>query len=878
MSENRQPPDVGRIALSGIQEKERIVGHYRLLDELGRGGQAIVYRAEDTRVKGRLVALKVLRSVIGSAAEDVLLRFRREAEVASKLDHPSICPVHEIGLDQVPFIAMKLIEGKTLATAIAAARALSTGPGTEAPKSVVFSSWESDGPTEGALIKHADSTPASGPPSSSTSGLPHHRAQIFEALSLIEQVARALHVAHEAGIVHRDIKPGNVIVQANGTPVILDFGLAYEEDHAGPSLSETGQLFGTPAYMAPEQIAAKRMHVDRRADVYSLGVTFFECLTLQRPFEASTREGLYQAITFKEPQNPNRLNPAISSDIRVVLLKALEKDPDARFQTALELAEELRRIRSFEPIRTRPVGTLTRHVRWVQRNPGWAVALYGIIGALSIAMGIFYFKSAQLALALTEKSKAIEDYDRLADATLFEQARATADELFPVSPALVFKIEAWQAKYAPLFARLAEHETTLAKLREHAAPYGKNARAKADAGDSIDPLRATGNDAERELETMELVYAQNRPRSAEFGNDTTMQFKHDVLFKLVEDLRAFTDPKSGVTASIADRLAKSRIIKKLTIDDHAKEWTEAIARVATNPKYQGLKISPEVGLIPLGPDKDSTLEEFYDPQTGDALQRNAHGKIDVSETSAVVFVLIPGGTFNMGAQPKDKQAPNFDLAVFGNEGPVHQVTLSAFYLSKYEMTQGQWTFTGTGTNRNPSKFAPAATAAITDLSTDLRHPVEQISFNDTAERCRRLGCVLPTEAQWEYACRVGTASPWSSGDHRTTLEGYANVLEPSVSDEHSYTSPVGFFAANGFGLHDMHGNVWEWCADAGTTYDAATHRLGDGLIEVLASRERVTRGGSYANSAQWARSSCRLLIDPTNRSINIGCRLAKPIN
>jgi serine/threonine protein kinase len=203
------------------------------------------------------------------------------------------------------------------------------------------------------------------------------RAQIQDLLTVFEKVARALHAAHEAGVVHRDIKPGNVMVTSAGEPVILDFGLAHAEDQDFESLTRPGDLFGTPAYMSPEQLTRGTLQLDRRTDVYSLGATLYECLTLKRPFEAPTREALYQAILSKEPPDPRSLNPAIPGDLRVVLETALAKDRDKRYQTALELAEELRRVRCYEPIVAKPAGPWTRLRRWSQRNPALATAVVG---------------------------------------------------------------------------------------------------------------------------------------------------------------------------------------------------------------------------------------------------------------------------------------------------------------------------------------------------------------------------------------------------------------------------------------------------------------------------------------------------------------------
>jgi len=201
------------------------IGPYRLIRELGRGGQGEVFLAEDTRLRRR-VALKTLRGLALDEPE-ALARFRREAEVASRLDHPGICTVYEAGLDQgLPWIAMRYVEGESLARKIADAR-------------------ERKGV-------------ASDPTTATTAG-PGTRAEAMGVVRLLEEAARALHAAHEAGVIHRDLKPANIMVTPEGRPVLLDFGLAREvEGGSGPTLTRTGDLFGTPAYMAPEQIDPKR--------------------------------------------------------------------------------------------------------------------------------------------------------------------------------------------------------------------------------------------------------------------------------------------------------------------------------------------------------------------------------------------------------------------------------------------------------------------------------------------------------------------------------------------------------------------------------------------------------------------------------------------
>ena len=183
---------------------------------------------------------------------------------------------------------------------------------------------------------------------------------MHDALLLMERTARALHSAHEAGLIHRDIKPGNIMVTPEGEPVLLDFGLARNTEDGGQTLTETGQVLGTPAYMAAEQILGKRDEIDRRTDVYSLGATLFECLTLHRPFEAESFDQLYHRKLQGHHANARKLNPRIPPDLNTVVEVALDRDRTRRYSTALELADDLKRVRSFEPIRAKAAGPMTR--------------------------------------------------------------------------------------------------------------------------------------------------------------------------------------------------------------------------------------------------------------------------------------------------------------------------------------------------------------------------------------------------------------------------------------------------------------------------------------------------------------------------------------
>lgn len=345
---------------------ERALGPWKLLREIGRGGQAVVYLAQDSRLP-RKVALKVFGPGL-VPSEPSLARFRREAEAASRLDHPGICAVHEAGIDDgSPWIAMRFVEGRTLASCIEESR----------PRA--------------ACGRATSSVGLPGPDDAARSD---RDASLLRVIALGEKAARALHAAHEAGLLHRDVKPGNIMVTPDGDPVLLDFGLA-RDDEAGRTLTAAGALVGTPAYMAPEQLLPDEGRVDRRADVYALGVSLYECVTLRVPFDGPNREAIFRRVLSSDADPPRRWNPQIPRDLEIVLTTAIERDRERRYSTALDLAEDLRRVRNDEPIRARPMPAVVRAHRWARRRPALATAAAGFAAAVAVALGLAVHRGAE---------------------------------------------------------------------------------------------------------------------------------------------------------------------------------------------------------------------------------------------------------------------------------------------------------------------------------------------------------------------------------------------------------------------------------------------------------------------------------------------------
>jgi serine/threonine protein kinase/formylglycine-generating enzyme required for sulfatase activity len=1029
------------------------VAHFELRRFLAAGGMGQVWEAYDGQLR-RLVALKFVRP--DRLDTRSLERFEREARAGGRLSHPAIVRTLAFdGASDPAWIAQELVEG----------------------------SWTlKDFLDE---LRAEDKTP---------------EGYYKRAAELVASLADGLEAAHQAGVIHRDIKPQNILIAPDDSPKLTDFGLARVADDS--FVSVTGDFAGTYYYMSPEQVTAKRIGLDQRTDIFSLGVVLYELLSLRRPFEGDTTHQISQKILFFEPPQPSKIRSQCPRELSVICGKALEKDPDRRYQSMAEFAADLRRHLSNQPILARPPSALVRGLKWARRNPGLSSAAAVGTAALLVISGLLV-QQVQTANALaksnasleksntdlakqTERAEAGESAakDNLVLANKnadearqnAEQAQRNADEatqkandvlslsaqkdhddlvaeaakLWPAHPERIRDYEDWLRRANELIAgrpadaakglkkrlSLAEQKAKLAELRADAKPlsaeqiqaerkshprhaelqaqqaellwcsqmleldpwpseasveaelaqeslpadadalnalawplvdpakpvYGQEVRALLLARRAVDAaseeqrsgIRVTlawalfkrgrfdealseertalsepggealkssaadleqavaswrGDDLAKRRETRDklaeevvaLTALVNERRTYEF-DDPEQEWWNRQLVKLVSDLEQLRDPRTGLMNDVlaepfgwgvGKRYAFAKSIGERSVDgpEAKRLWDEAIAAIRSSPKYGGLEIVPQMGLLPIGMDPDSELWEFSHLQTGEPAARGADGKLVLTEGTGLVFVLIPGGTFWMGAQNKPG-AQNHDPQAQSDEGPVHEVELSAYFLSKYEMTQGQWERIAAV---NPSVYGPWRYSKSWNRDGNgwsSLHPVEQVSWPMCVALMDILGLSLPSEAQWECGARGGTASVYWSGDDLPALAGVANLAdaygkangfaswpawEKDHDDGNTVHARVGSFRANAFGLHNVHGNVWEWCLDG---YDSGFYGKNAGkdpLSPWSGSSIRVNRGGSFNDAASDARSAYRFTYTPEYRDGNLGLRPSRAL-
>jgi serine/threonine-protein kinase len=701
--------------------KGLVFGEYVVLDKLGEGGMGVVLKARHRRMD-RLVAIKVLSSAATKQAGSVE-RFHREVKAAAKLSHPNIVTAHDAGEHEgMHYLVTEYVEGKDLA----------------------------------ATIKE------------------HGPLGVQQAVECILQAARGLQYAHGRGIIHRDIKPGNLLLDKEGTVKILDMGLARiagaDAALGGPErLTTTGQVMGTCDYMSPEQ-AMDSHDTDHRTDIYALGCTLYRLLIGHPPYERATLMQILLAHQQAPIPSLCRARQDVPEQLDAIFQKMVAKEPGDRQQSMAEVVAELEAVLSG-------------------RSVVVAAAAEPSSGALA-------------------KSLAFLQEDR-PGGMLTKQEKPTAHERT-------------QPRVGP------EHNTgldILGKARETIA----KARRK--------PLVLVG--LAGGLVSLLGIVLMLTLRHGTLVVEIDENLGKDVQVAVSQggEKVQLVDAKSGWTLSLSAGkydLAVQGGDDQFLLDSHTITITRGgQVKVKVTLKPPSLAVAPF-----------------------DALQARKHQEswarylgvpVEITNSIGMKLVLIPPGEFRMG------------------EGQdAHKVRITKpFYLGKYEVTQEEWEAV-IGQANNPSEFKGP------------KNPVENVSWDDCQIFLKRLNgkygaaegsCSLPTEAQWEYACRAGSTGGWCFGDSEAQLADYGWFDKNSEKKTH----PVGQKKPNAWGLYDVHGNVWEWCADwHGQDYYKASP-LSDPVGPSLGSL-RMNRGGGWTDGAVHCRSADRVFLEPRGRRYFLGLR------
>ena len=438
----------------------KVVGDFRLVALIGQGGMGQVWEAEQVSLH-RTVAVKFVRPE--RVTERQLELFAREARAGGRLAHPGIVTVYGYGQsDGLAWIAMEFVSG----------------------------AWTLKDFLDEAA--RAAEVPA---------GYDQHAARF------VAEIAEAMQTAHEAGVIHRDLKPQNVLITGEDKPKVTDFGLARITDES--AMSQTGDFAGTYFYMSPEQVTARRMGIDHRSDIFSLGIVLYELLALRRPFEGDTSHQVAAQIVTKDPPEIRTIRSRVPRDLAVIAGKALEKDRDRRYPTMKELAADLRRHLANEPIHATPPTRLDRAVKWTKRNPGKssaaaiAAVTFTVIALLLLAN---VRKTKALANANTElaatatreraaaelaktneqradreaeaATKRADEVLRLSALQKLEDLTNEAGRLWPAHPQNIARYEGWLARAEALMGELPGHEVKLAELRSKSVPWTAEEQAQ----------------------------------------------------------------------------------------------------------------------------------------------------------------------------------------------------------------------------------------------------------------------------------------------------------------------------------------------------------------------------------------------------------------
>ncbi len=817
----------GSALLQRLRQRSAAAPRYTMLGEIGRGGMGAVVRVRDDDLR-RTLAMKVILGREDTSREGdtpavdrrTLGRFLEEAQITAQLEHPGIVPVHELGLggDGRVYFTMRLVNGEDLHT----------------------------------IFKYVQEQT--------------HDWTTTRALHALLKVCDAVTYAHDKGVVHRDLKPTNVMVGAYGEVYVMDWGLArvYGASTGTKSMTEVrterndlrdqhpdsplvtlhGDVVGTPSYMAPEQARGDTNAIGPQGDVYAVGAMLYQLLSGRVPYlEPGARMPLRQvleAVRAGPPKSLHKLAPQAPAELIAIADKAMQRDPSARYSNMHELSNDLRAWLEGRVVRAYETGSWAEARKWIARNRGLSAAVGGVV--LSLAVGAVV--ATHLARKATDANTELKVRN-----TELDESRRLADQ--HASEALRLRDEA-------LRALKLENEVKLRGLADDLQRFRSASRNLETAAALTHPayqwwiesakLLVNGRQENLSASVTELpglAAARERLARVRAGAkppvDARGALEEPDLVQLIERLELLERDLAAAEQSTTTPAAQAA-------------WSTALAAIEANPRYRDQvwpngRLGPQLGLLPLGENPATGLHEFVHVQTGSAPVRGEKGELLLTPESGLVFVLLPGGRVPF----EDETGADYKLQAEHTPS----VNLHPYFLSKYEVTAAQW-------SRIYAQPAPATNGLL---------PSGEHNWEDCRDYLERLlgWAWFPTLAQHEYAMRAGTKTPWWTGEDPSSMIGYANISDFAEDPKQLKLAPVGAYRPNPWGFHDMAGNLWEWCACVQET--TVLPRDGDGLRESrYPTLGRVFRGGSFGYGALYSRSALSMQAIVSHRGHDMGLR------
>lgn len=866
---------------------------YEIRGELGAGGMGAVYAVYDRDLR-RELAMKFLTIPEPGRYPDIdrqrRARFIEEAQIAAQLEHPSIIPIHDLGLDPDGriYLTMKQVRGMTLRSVIERMRA-----GDE--------NWS----------------------------LPR-------VLEVMARIGEAVAYAHDKQVIHRDLKPSNIMVGRFGEAYVLDWGLARilgsdapEEPQAptstletrlieterhemrfsdplSPELTNPDQMLGTAQYMAPEQARAERTATAKSLDIYSLGAILYEILTGRAPYSELgplTTYQLLEAVREGPPEPIHRLVPGSPAELNAICDKAMARRRRDRYEDMSDFVADLRAYLDNRVVRAHRTGPLTELRLWFVRNKSVAIAvILGILTTLAGAIGFAVQRDQKLrtlnrlldgerierlergvaALSAIESTTS-EDWDRWLDearrlVSLREHYTQTLDAL--LATARMENRVHWSATGD---SQTTTNEIAVLSARIEMIDKGPDPSKfdqKTDEQKSalLDGIQRTQLDARLRAHTRRAILQEHENWQGWEFDDPEVASEFAQVLSVVVALDRLRIEPAGTIRRVEALRDRSRGLDRA---EFGRAWTETIAEIsdsARSPEYRGLAIRPQRGLMPLGRNPASRLFEFWVMASGERPERAGDGW-KISPSTGVILILVPGGTVTMGAQSSDLKAPNFAKDAREWEVPIVHPEIEPYFLSRYELTQGQWERL-TGEMRSQWLVGGWSDSDFSDWT----NPVEEVSHELGKTRLRDWGLRLPSEAEWEHAARAGgdsiSADQFDSDPNRHVMNYRDESADERGSGNDGYrsTAPVDAFPPNEFGFQSMAGNVWEHCEDWFAKQASVDPDSKRGLHMAGSTEERSLRGCSYQTKRSDIRLTLRKAVKPTSEERDFGVRPGRALD